>query len=103
MKIENVAGIGLAARRLAGQQRQFAVGGGVLGQIVDDDERVLAAVAKIFGDREASKWRDPLQPGGGRRRGDDEDAALGGAVLLHCVDDPLAPRSRAGRSPHRRR
>ena len=36
---------GLASRRLAGEQRKFAMGRGVLGQIVDDDERVAAAVA----------------------------------------------------------
>src|SRR5271166_4547954 len=60
----------------------------MLGQIVDDDQRVLAPVPEIFGDREASEWRDPLQPGGGRCRGDDKDAALGGAVLLHRFADP---------------
>ena len=61
MQVEDIARIGLAAGRLAGQQREFAMGRGVLGQIVDDDERVAAPVAEIFGDGEAGKGRDPLQ------------------------------------------
>jgi len=44
MQVEYVTGIRLAAGWLAGQQRQLAVGGGVLGQIVDDDQRVLAVI-----------------------------------------------------------
>jgi len=38
------------------------MGRGVLCQVVDDDQRVLAPVAEILGDREAGEWRDPLQP-----------------------------------------
>ena len=35
----------------------------VLAQIVDDDQGMLAVVAKIFGHREAGEWGNPLQPG----------------------------------------
>ena len=62
MQIEYVAGISLAAGWLAGQQSQLAMGRGMLCQIVDDDQRVLAAVPEIFGDRETRERRDPLQP-----------------------------------------
>ena len=66
MQVKNVTGIGLAAGWLAGQQCQLAVSCGMLGQIVDDDQRMLAVIPEMFGDRETRERRDPLQPGGGR-------------------------------------
>ena len=89
MDVEYVARKGLASRRLAGEQRKFAMGRGVLGQIVDDDERVAAAVAEIFADGEAGERRDPLQRGGSGGRSHDEDAALGSAELPGRLDHPL--------------
>ena len=65
------------------------MGRGVLGQVVDDDQRVLAAIAEVFGHREAGEGRDPLQARSGRRARDDEDAAFRRAVRLNRVDDPL--------------
>ncbi len=41
MQVEHVAGIGLAARRAAQQQRHLAVGDGLLGEIVVEDDGVL--------------------------------------------------------------
>ena len=46
--IEDIARIGLAAGGLTRQQCQLAVCGGVLRQIVDDDQRVAASVAEIL-------------------------------------------------------
>ena len=89
MDIEHVAGISLAPRRLAGEERDLAMRGGVLGHVVDDDQRVLAAIAEVFRHREAGKRRDPLQTRSSRRARDDEDAAFRRAVGLNCVDDPL--------------
>ena len=86
MDIENVARKGLAPGRLAGEQRELAVGRGVLGQVVDDDERVAAAIAEIFGDGEAGERSDPLQRGGGGGGGDDEHAALRRAELPRRLD-----------------
>ena len=34
---------------------------GVLGHVVDDDQRVLPAIAKVFRHREAGEGRNPLQ------------------------------------------
>ena len=65
MDIEHVARISLAPRRLPRQESDFAMGGGVLGHVVDDDQGVLAAITKIFCHREAGKGRDPLQPRSG--------------------------------------
>ena len=84
--VEHVAGIRLAAGRLAGQQRDLAVGGGVLGQVVDHDQRVAAAIAEILRHREAGERRDPLQAGRVGGCGDDEDAALRRAVRGDRVD-----------------
>src|SRR5208282_2458248 len=87
MQIEDVAGVGLATGRLAREQREFAMGHGVLRQVVEDDQRMLAAIAEIFRYREPGERRDPLQPWRGGCRGDDEHAAFRRAVLLHCFDD----------------
>ena len=45
VQIEDVAGVGFTSRRTADQQRQGTVGHSVLGQVVIDDEDVLALVA----------------------------------------------------------
>ena len=71
VEIEHVAGIGFAARRAAQQQRDLAVGDGLLGQVVIDDQRVLAAVAEVLAHRAArvratrTAWRPIRKP---RRR-----------------------------------
>jgi hypothetical protein len=64
------------------------VHGGVLGQVVDDEERVSAAVTEPLGHGAGGVRRRPLQPG--RRLGgsDDEHAALGRAEGAHRVDHP---------------
>jgi hypothetical protein len=46
--VEHVARVGLAARRAAQQQRELAVGDGLLRQIVVDDERVAAALSRKY-------------------------------------------------------
>ena len=46
MDVEDVAGIGLAARRAAQEQRQLAVGPGVAGEVIVDDQNVPAACMK---------------------------------------------------------
>ncbi len=82
-------GKGLAAGRFACQQRKLAMGRGVLGEVIDDDQRMAALVTKIFADGEAGEGRDPLQRGRRGRRGDDEHASVRRAILLHGFDHPL--------------
>jgi hypothetical protein len=53
VQVEHVARIRLAARRAAQQQRHLAVRPCLLGQVVVDDERVLAAVAEVLAHRAA--------------------------------------------------
>ena len=90
VQIEHVAGVGFAARRTAQQQRDLAVGPRLLGQVVIDDQRVLAAVAEVLAHGAAGIGRDVLHRrrlGGG---GGDDDGVGHGAVffeLAHHVGD----------------
>ena len=58
MQIEDVAGIGLASGRTVQQQRDLAVGHGLLGQIVIDDQHVAALVHEILAHRRAGIGRE---------------------------------------------
>ena len=89
MDVEDVAGIGLAPGRLVGEKRDLAVGRGVLGQVVDDHQRVTAAVAEILRHGEGGEGSGPEQPGRGRGARHHEDAAIRRAVGPDRVDDPL--------------
>ena len=87
MEIEHVAGIGFAARRAAQQQRHLAIGHGLLGEIVIDDQRVHAVVAEELAHRAAGIGREELQRRRlGGRRGDD-DRIVERAVILQRLDD----------------
>ena len=52
VQVEHVAGVGLAARRAAQQQRHLAVGLGLLGEVVVHDEGVLAVLHPVL-----ARWR----------------------------------------------
>ena len=64
MDVEHIARIGLAARRLAREQRDLAMRRRVLAHVVDDHQGMLAAIAKVFRHGEAGKRREPLQAWG---------------------------------------
>ena len=66
VQIEHVAGVSLTSRGTADQQRQCTVGHGVLGQVVVDDEDVLALMHEIFAHGTAGVGCDILQ---GRKLG----------------------------------
>ena len=70
VQVEDVTGVGLAAGRAAQQQRDGAVGLGLLGQVVEDDQRVLALVHPVLADRRAGVGREVLErrPGTTRAR-----------------------------------
>src|SRR5216684_4024629 len=87
MQIEHVAGIGLAARRAAQQQRHLAIGDGLFRQIVIDDDGVHAVVAEVFAHGAAGERRDVLH----RRRvgsgGRDDDGIFQRALLFQHLDE----------------
>ena len=73
VEIEDVSGVGLAAWGTAQQQRHLSVGHGLLGQIVEDDERVHPVVPEELAHGAAGVGRLVLQRrrvGGGGRHDD---------------------------------
>src|SRR6478735_8274743 len=87
MQIEYVAGIGFAARRAAQQQRHLAVGDGLLGQIVIDDDGVHAVVAEILAHGAAGERRDVLHRRRIGRGGGDDDRIFQRALLFQHLDE----------------
>jgi len=87
MQVEHVAGVGFATRRTAQQQRHLAIGPGLLGQIVVDDQRVLAAVAEVLAHGTAGVRGDVLHGRGFGGRGGNNDGVVHCAVLAQLVDD----------------
>src|SRR6185436_10770499 len=87
VEIEDVAGIRLAAGRAAEQQRDLAIRRRVLGEIVVDDQRVLAVVEEVLAHRAAGVRRQVLQRRRFRGRGVDDDGEVHRAVLLEGLHD----------------
>ena len=86
MEVEDVAGIGFAARRPPKQQRNLAVGPGVLGEVVVDDQGLLALLHELLSNGAARVGRQVLEGGGLRRVGRHHHRVLHGAVLLQSAD-----------------
>ncbi len=102
VQIEHVAGIGFAARRAAQQQRHLAVGDGLLGKIVIDDQRMHAVVAEIFAHGAAGEGRQELhrrRVGGGRG---DDDRIFERALLFEHLDELRDGRALLADRRHRR-
>jgi hypothetical protein len=87
VQVEDVAGVGLAARRAAQQQRHGAVGLGLLGQVVEDDEHVLALVHPVLADGRAGVGREVLEAGRVRGGRSDDGGVVHRAVLLERTLD----------------
>src|SRR5580693_5313703 len=60
---------------------------GVLGQVVDHDQGVLPAVAKMLGHSECREWGDPLQSRRTRGTGHDDDTSLRSSERGDRVDN----------------
>ena len=90
VKIEHVTGISFASRWTAQQQRDLAIGDGVLGKIVVDAQRVPLGIAEIFAHGAGSVGRDVLHGRGIGRRGRNDDGVIHRAVVvqgLHHLRD----------------
>ena len=68
------------------EQRELAVGGGLLREIVVHDQGVLAVVHEVLGHRRARVGSDVLQRGGGAGTGDDHRRVVHRPVLAERVD-----------------
>ena len=87
VQVEHVTGVGLAARRAAQQQRHGAVGLGLLGQVVEHDEDVLALVHPVLADGRTGVGREVLEAGRVGRGGRDDGRVLERAGLLQGAAD----------------
>ena len=85
VEVEDVAGEGFAARRTAQEQGHLAVGLGVLGQVVIDDEGVAAAVHPVFGHGAAGVGREVLQRGGLGGVGQDDGGVFHGPGVFQLL------------------
>ena len=82
MEVEDVTGVGLAARRAAQQQRHRPVGLGLLGEVVEHDEDMLALVHPVLADGRARVRRDVLEACGVGCRAVHDRRVLEGAGAL---------------------
>ncbi len=87
MEVEDVARIRFAAWRTTEQERDLAVAGGVLGEIVVDDQSVLAVVAEVLSHGGGGEGSKVLHRGGLGGRGGDDDGVGHGAVALQGLYD----------------
>ena len=85
VQIEHVAGIGFAARGAAQQQRNLAIGNGLLGQVVIHDQRVLAVVHEVLAHGAAAVGSEVLHRGGHGCGGGNDDGVTHRAVLFELA------------------
>ena len=86
--VEDVAGVGLAPRRAAQQERELAVGPGVAGQIIVDHQHVAALLHEVLAHGGGGVGGDELEPRRVLAGGADQDAVLEGAVALEALHRP---------------
>ena len=86
VQVENVAGVSLASRGTANQQRERTVRDSVLGQVIVDDQDVLALVHEVFTHGAACVGGDILQRRQLGRGGADNGCVCHSAVFLEILD-----------------
>ena len=87
VQVEDVTGVGLTARRAAQQQRDRAVGLGLLRQVVEDDQDVVAVVHPVLAQRRAGVGGEPLEAGRVGRGSRDDRRVLQRAGVLQRRPD----------------
>ena len=87
VKVEDVAGVGLAARRTAQEQRDLPVRRRMLRKVVVDAEGVLALVAEVLTDGRPRVRGDVQEGGRVGGAGRDHDGVGHGAELVEGPDD----------------
>jgi len=60
MVVEDVSGESLSSRRTPQQQGDLAIGHGLFGKVIVDDQRVLGFVPEVFADAAPGIRRDVL-------------------------------------------
>ena len=86
VEVEHVAGVGLASRRPAQQQRELPVGDRLLGEVVVDDEGVHPVVAEVLAHGAAGVGGEELERRRVRGVGGHDDGVVHRPVLLQLLD-----------------
>ena len=86
MQVENVTGVSLTTWRMTEKKRHLAVGHSLLGQIVIDDEGVLAVVTEPLAHCASREWSEVLERGGLRSSSGNNDGVFHRVVLLEGLD-----------------
>ena len=86
VQVENVAGVSFTSRRTADQQRQGTVSNSVLGQVIIDDEDMLALLHEVLAHGAACVGGDILQRRQLGRGGTDDGCVRHSAVFLEILD-----------------
>ena len=63
MEIEDITGVGLTTGGASQEERHLSVGDGLLGEIVVDDQGVLAVVSEVLADGTARVGSQELEGG----------------------------------------
>ena len=87
VKIEDVTRVSLTTRRSSEKEGHLSVGDGLLGEIVIDDERVLAVVTEVLADSASGVGSEELKRSRVGGSGGNDDGVVHGLVLLEGTHD----------------
>jgi hypothetical protein len=87
VEVEDISGVGLSSRRSSKQKRHLSVGDGLLGQIVVDDQGVLAVVSEPFTHGTSREGSEVLKGSGVGGGSGNDNGVLQGVVLLEGLDE----------------
>jgi hypothetical protein len=87
VEVENVTGVSLTSWRTTEKEGHLTVRNGLLGEIVEDDDSVLAVVTEPLTHRASGERSDILKRGGFGGGGSNDDGVLHSIVLLKSLDE----------------
>jgi hypothetical protein len=87
VEIEDITGVGLSAGGSSQKERHLSVGDGLLGEIVVDNEAVLAVVSEVLTNSAAGVGGQELEGSSLRGGGGNDDGVLEGVVISEDLDD----------------
>jgi hypothetical protein len=87
VEVEDITGVSLTTWGTTKQKRHLTVGNGLLGQIIEDDQSVLAVITEVLSDSASREGSEVLKRSGLGGGGSDDDGVLHGIVLLEGLDE----------------
>jgi hypothetical protein len=86
VEVEDITWVGLTSWWTTEKKGHLTVGNGLLGQIIEDDNGVLAVVTEPLTHGGTSEWGDVLERSSLGSGGSNDDGVLHGVVLLKGLD-----------------